>query len=157
MPADRPEDGWNLHVLVLCSYLITPYNWWALFRSDMVSSISITTRCWLGLVITVAVGLCSIIAGAALKRYAKQTVSLPEIAISFVVAGILFCGQTVFVAELLTTPLQLPFLTTTRIAMILAQTTIAGWFLKVFWDRAVEMISEQFDKQTGDKWDDPVV
>ncbi|SEJ98554.1 hypothetical protein SAMN05428950_10852 [Sphingomonas sp. OV641] len=41
--------------------------------------------------------------------------------------------------------------------MVLAQASIAGWFLKVFWDRATEIISAQSDYQTIKAWDDPVV
>ena len=156
-PADNLEDGWNLPVLVFVSYAITPYNWFALFGSDLLPWMSLPTRCAIGVVLTAIVGLCSMVTGAALKRYARREDRLLPIAADFIAALALLGTQAVLAAVLISTPREVPLLEATRTFMVLAQASIAGWFLKVFWDRATEIISAQSDCQTIKAWDDPVV
>ena len=80
-----------------------------------------------------------------------------EVTWAFIAAGAIFCSQSFLVQALFYASIQVPFLTATRVTMVLAQTTIAGWFLKVFWDRGVEMILDEVAPARQVGWDDPVV
>lgn len=97
------------------------------------------------------------VTGAALKRYARREDRLLPIAADFIADLALLGTQAVLAAVLISTPREVPLLEATRTFMVLAQASIAGWFLKVFWDRATEIISAQSDYQTIKAWDDPVV
>jgi hypothetical protein len=150
---DDITKGWPLPFLTMFSYSLGAYNWWVLFGSRTVDYewFNQTRRCYTGLTLTFAVALCSIITGAALKIHAKNMKGMREVAWSFGMSCILFSFTTAILVPLLKSGDLSGLIGVTKVVMGLAQATIAGWFLKVFWDRATEILVGDITAQV-DRW-----
>lgn len=145
VPHDELDKGYALPLLIALCYTIGFWHWVALFNSQDIPTdwLSIKARCYIGIGITAFVGLASAVTGAALKLHAKNMSSTAEIFWSFIVAWSLFIAQTPLITQFFKTEYQDSIVSLTKFVMALTQTTIAGWFLKIFWDRAAEVITEQ--------------
>ena len=137
--------AWYVFVMTLFSYTIAAYNWNVLFNSGLINApwATIERRCYIGLTLTVLVGFASTYTGAILKLHAKRMTSAREVNISYATAWIAFGTQAALVVKIFTEPSSDPLLTTTRALMVLAQSTVAGWILKIFWDRVTEMVGAE--------------